>query len=170
MNFHYPIETLARKRGAASQLAFARQARNALFDSDEAVFEAHPHGLAIFAANEDAIDQSARTLREIYGDAVEIRRPKVRYMPGRPPHQPIAYVRVNTLSDFSLSVLAELRRRGARILEQCTRRRVFIVRAEAPLAALLGLPASLELIAGGNVAHSIRLIRYAPVDPEPLAA
>src|ERR1041385_3740647 len=115
MNYHYPIESLARKRGAASQLAFAQQARCALFDSDEAVFEAHPHGLAIFAANEDAIDSSARTLREIYGNAVEVRRPSVRYMPGEPPHQPIAPVRITTLNDFSLAVLAELRRRGTRL-------------------------------------------------------
>jgi len=91
-------------------------------------------------------------------------------MPGDPPHAPIADVRIRTLNDFSLAVIAELRRRGARILEQCKRRRAFMVRAEAPLAALLGLPASLELIAEGEAAHSIRLVRYAPLDPQPLAA
>ena len=170
MNYQYPIETLARKRGEASQLAFAQQARGALFDSDEAVFEAHSHGLAILAANEVAIEESARALRAIYGKAIEIRRPKIRCMPGDPPHEPIAQVSIRTLNDFSLAVVAELRRRGARIVEQCKRRRAFMVRAEAPLASLLGLPASLELIAGGDAAYSIRLVRYAPLDPQPPAA
>jgi len=167
MHYQYPLETLARKRGTVSQLEFAQQARGALFDSDEAIFEAHGHGLAIFAANEDAIEQPARILREIYGPAVEIRRPKVRVMPGEPPHEPIAQVRVTTGSRFALAVVAELQRRDARILEKCERRRVFVVRAKAPLAALLGLPAALHAIAGDEAVHSIRLLGYAPLEPAP---
>lgn len=167
MHYQYPLETLARKRGAPSQREFASQARRALFDSDEAIFEAHDHGLAIFAASEEAIEEPRRVLREIYGDFVEVRRPKVRYMPGEPPHEPIAHARITTRNDFSLAVIAELRRRGARILEQCVRPRIFIVRAEAPFAALLGLPATLETITRGDVVHAIRLVGYSPLDPEP---
>lgn len=167
MHYQYPLETLARKRGTVSQLEFARQARGALFDTDEAIFEAHGHGLAIFAANEDAIEGPARILRQIYGNAVEIRRPKVRFMPGEPPQEPIAQVRITTTTRFAFAVVAELRRRQARILEKCERRRVFVVRAKAPLAALLGLPAALDAIAGEEAVHAIRLLGYAPLEPDP---
>lgn len=167
MHYQYPLESLARKRGTASQREFANQARRALFDSDEALFEAHDHGLAIFAASEEAIEEPRRVLREIYGDWVEVRRPKVRYMPGEPLQEPIAHARITTRNEFSVAVLAELRRRGARVVEQCTRPRIFIVRAEAPFAALLGLPAKLETMTHGDAVQSIRLVRYAPVAPEP---
>ena len=170
MNYQYPLESLARKRGSSSQQDFARQARGALMDGDEAIFEPHDHGLVILAANEDALVEPRRILRDIYGDFVEIRAPKVRHLPGEPPHEPVAHARISTRGEFSLRVVAELRRRGARILEQCSRPRVFIVRAEAPLAALLGLPAKLEAIAGDDVTHAIRLVRYEPLDAGPGAA
>jgi hypothetical protein len=170
MHFQYPLETIARKRKAQSQLEFAREAKSVLVDSDEALFEPHPHGLAIFAANEEALAQPTRLLRDLWGDFVEVQRPKVRYMPGEPPHQPIMHVRVATRREFAVRVLAELRARRARILEECTRDRAFIVRAEAPLAAVLGLPAKLDALTGGDAASVIRLLGYSPVSPDPAAA
>ena len=50
MNYQYPLETLARKPSARSQIDFAREARRIFDDTDDALFEAHDHGLAIFAA------------------------------------------------------------------------------------------------------------------------
>lgn len=79
-------------------------------------------------------------------------------------------VRITTRADYSIGVLAELRARGARIIEQCVRGRVVILRAEAPLARLLGLPARLEAITDASAAQSIRLVRYAPVPPAPRPA
>jgi hypothetical protein len=166
MHYQYPIESLARSRAAASQLQFARQARHALFDSDETVFEPHSHGLVILAANEAALEKPARILREIYGGGVELRGAKVRLMPGDPPHEPIAHVRISTRNEFALAVLAELRMRGARVVEQCERPRIFVARAEAPMAALLGLPSRLEEIAGADVVHAIRLLGYRPIPVE----
>ena len=163
MHYQYPIESLARKRGAASQFQFAQQARNAMLDTDEAVFEPHSHGLVILAANESGLDEPRRILGEIYGAAVELRAPKVRLMAGDPPQEPIAHVRISTRTEFSLAVLAELRRRGARLLEQCERPRIFIARAEARMADLIGLPARLQRIAGADVVHAVRLLGYRPV-------
>jgi hypothetical protein len=172
MHYQYPLESLARRRGAATQIDIAREARRALQDTDDVVYEAHGHGLAIFAANEDALEHPRQVLRDLYGDMVQVRGPKVRRLPGEPPQEPIMHVRVSTRAAFSLRVLAELRRREARIVEQCSRSNGFVVRAEAPLATLLGLPAVLEVATHGDVAHAIRLLGYAPVDegPGPAAA
>lgn len=165
MYFQYPLETLARKRASVRQIAFAREARRVLVDTDEVVFQTLDHGLAILAANEDALEEPRRILREMYGDFVEVRDPRVRYMPG--PRGPIMQVRITARRDNAPAILRELRNRGVRLLEECTRNRVYIVRVEARLTTLLGLPARLDEITEGLAMHSIRLIRYAPVLEDP---
>lgn len=167
MYFQYPLEFLARRRATAHQSDFARHARSMLEDTDEVIFEPIDRGLVILAAHEGALEEPKRILEHAYGDFVEVRGPKVRYMPGEPEHEPIMHVRISARRRSSHALLRELNRRQARILEECTRPNVFIVRAEAPLASLLGLPARLDEITGGLATHSIRLIRYAPVLPDP---
>ena len=167
MYFQYPLESLARRRAGADQLAFAREARRVLADTDEVMFEPLDRGLVIFAAHEEALEAPRRILREVYGDFVEVRQPKVRYMPGEPAHEPVMHVRVTARREHASALVAELRRRGARLLEECTRARLFILRAQAPLAALLGLPARLDEITQGHAMHSIRLVHYAPVQGGP---
>jgi hypothetical protein len=163
--FQYPLESLARRRSARSQMDFARQAKLALVDTDELFSRPFAGGLALFAANEDALAEPARILRDLYGEVVELRPPRVRVIPGEPEQEPIMNVRITARLEHEGAVVAELRRRGAQILETCVRGRVFIVRAEAPLALVLGLPASLDALSGGTAAHAIRLVRYAPVPP-----
>jgi hypothetical protein len=167
MYFQYPLESLARRRAALDQLAFAREARRVLADSDDVVFEPHARGLAIFAAHEEALEPPRRILREVYGDFVEVRQPKVRYLPGAPAHEPVMHVRITARREHAAALLAELRARRVRLLEECTRGRLFIVRADAPLAALLGLPGRIDAITGGLGQHDIRLVRYAPLPGDP---
>jgi hypothetical protein len=166
MNFQYPLETLARRRATASQLDFAREARRVFDDNDDVLFEAHDHGLAILAAHEAALDRPVQVLKQMYGGDIDVRQPKVRYLPGEPLHEPIMHVRISMRRDFGGAVVGELQRRGARIVEQCLRGKILIVSAEAPLAVLLGLPARLDVMTGGSAAHAIRLLRYAPLPPE----
>ena len=166
MYYQYPLEGLARRKRAASQLDFARQARAALHDSDEFLARPRESGLALFAANEDALVAPARILREIYGDFVEMHSPRVRVIPGEPEQEPIMAVRIASRADHAGVVVDELRRRGARVLEASYRGRVFIVRAEAPLVLLLGLPASIRGLTDGTAEPSIRLVRYAPAAEE----
>lgn len=163
MLYQYPLETLARRRATTSQIDFARAARRVLVDSDDAAFEAHDHGLAIFTANEDALAGPVRILRDMYGDFVEVRRPRVRLIPGDPPQQPIMHVRITTRAEFGPRVRSELKARGAKLLEHCVRGRTEIIRAEGALQPLLGLPARLDAITDGTAAHAIRLVRYAPL-------
>jgi hypothetical protein len=88
-------------------------------------------------------------------------------MPGEPLHEPIMHVRIAARRGDAPYLVRELRRRGVRLLEECLRDRLFIVRAEAPLEALLGLPARIDAICDGQAAHSIRLVRYAPMEFAP---
>ena len=170
MYFQYPLETLARSRATLSQLDFAREAKRALFDTDDVLTEPLDRGLAIFAANEEALEEPRRVLQDLYGDHVVLRHPKVRYMPGEPPQEPIMHVRITAKREHAARVLQELRMRRARILEECVRARIVVVRAEAPLAVLLGLPALLDVVTEGTAVCTIRLLRYAPVPPDPLLA
>jgi translation elongation factor EF-G len=87
----------------------------------------------------------------------------VRVIPGEPEQEPVMAVRVTARAEYAAALVGELRRRGARILEECYRGRVFVLRAEAPLALLLGLPASVRAITDGTSDPAIRLVRYAPI-------
>ena len=162
MYYQYPLEALARGRRAESQIDFARRAREALRDTDELLARPVPTGLALFAANEAALEEPARVLRDIYGDFVELRAPRARIIPGNPAQEPIMNVRVTARAEHAAAIVAELRRRAARIDEECVRGRTFIVRAEAPLTLLLGFPAALDALTDGTANPAIRLLRYAP--------
>jgi hypothetical protein len=164
MYYQYPLETLARRHSVRSQIEFAREARRALYDTDEVLFEPADHGLAIFAAHEEALFEPTRVLRELYGKGVEVRSPRVRYLPGEPAQEPIMHVRALVRREFADTLLRELRCRDARVLEECHLSRIFIARAEAPLARLLGLSTALEAISDATSVCNIALTRYAPVD------
>jgi hypothetical protein len=170
MYYQYPLESLARARRVVSQIEFAQRARAALSDSDELLARPRPSGLALFAANEEALEQPVRILRELYGDFVELRPSRARIIPGNPAQEPIMSVRVVGRVEHAGAIVAELRRRCARIDEECVRGRTLILRAEAPLALLLGFPGALRTITGGSATPSIRLVRYEPVASGPAAA
>ena len=166
MYFQYPLEILARRRRIHSQMEFALEAKSILRDMDDVLFEPMDRGLAIFAANEDALEDPIRILEKIYADEVEVRRPVVRCLPGEPVQQPMMYVRVSARREHAGAVLQTLRFREVKIIEEVIRRREVFVRGEAPLANLMGLPTELIDMTEGTASHLIRLTRYAPVPPE----
>jgi predicted membrane GTPase involved in stress response len=167
MHFQYPLETFARKRFLPRQIEFAHRARQAMHNTEDVRFESSEQGLQILTADEDTLVSVAQVLRELYGDFVEVRPPNVRLIPGNPAQQPVMSVRISTRRDYSGEVREELGRRGATILEECSRSRVFIVRGEAPLAGLLGLPRRLAALTDGTAVHWIRLSHYAPLPAGP---
>ena len=167
MYLEYPLEALARRRGEVDQLEFARAARRVLPNTGEAVFAQVEGGLAILAANEAALEEPKRMLQELYGEGVEVRDPRARHIPGTPPREPIMQIRITAQREHAPALVAELRGRGACILDQSFHSRLYVVRSEAPLAALLGLPARIDRITGGVGTHWIRLVRYAQAGAGP---
>jgi translation elongation factor EF-G len=167
MYLQYPLEAVARLRGTRSQIEFATEAKRLLRDTDDVLFEPMDRGLVIFAANEEAIEESARILDEAYDGKVQVRAPVVRLIPGEPVQQPVMYVGVTARREHAGVVVQKLRDRGVAILEETLRRREVAVRGEAPLADVLGLPAELAQATGGSASHVIRLTHYAPLPAQP---
>lgn len=162
MYFQLPLERFARRRHGDSQLEFAREALACLDETEDSRFEPTPRGLAMFAAHEDALERPIAVLQQRYGDAVDIRPPRVRCLPGHPLQQPVMALRVVARREHSLAILQELRRRNARIEEECRRGRTVVFRARAPLRGLLGLGGRLAVLSGGTAQHAMRLSHYAP--------
>lgn len=163
MYYQFPLQSLARSNDARPQIDFARQAKLVLPESDEIFFEPIEDGLAIFAANEDALVPPRQLLEEVYGEAIEMRPPNVRLIAGEPMQEPVMNVRVRAKRCHIGAVLHALRFRRVRIVEECLRPREFIVRGQAPMRDLMGLPEELAGLAQGTAAHWIRLAHYAPV-------
>lgn len=162
MYFQLPLERVARRRNAASQLDFAREALASLDETEDSRFQPTTRGLAMFAAHEDALERPVAVLEQRYGDAVDILPPRVRCLPGHPLQQPVMALRVVVRRDHSLAVLQELRQRDARIEEQIQRGRTFVFRARAPLRNLLGLGERLAALTDGTAQHAMTLSHYAP--------
>jgi hypothetical protein len=171
-SFKHPLEALVVNRHVASTEQFAREARRVVRDTEDLRFEASSDGLRICAADEDALANAALMLRRIYGGSVDVGPPAVRLMPGPPLREPVMSIRVSTRGDYNAMVRHELRSRGARLLEECSGSRLFVVRGEAPLARVLGLSAKLLLLTNNTSVHWIRLSHYEalPARPDPGAA
>ncbi|MBL0141856.1 MAG: hypothetical protein IPP91_07235 [Betaproteobacteria bacterium] len=162
MHFQLPLERMARHRNRASQLVFAREALTSLDETDDSRFEPTPRGLAMFAAHEDSLERPVAVLLQRYGEAVEIRPPRVRCLPGHPLQEPVMALRVTVRREYSLSVLQELRHRDVRLEEECIRGQAVVLRARAPLRVLLGLGERLAALSRGTAQHAMRLSHYAP--------
>ena len=163
MYYQLPLEQLARRTDGRPQIDFAREALALLDESDDVRFKPTPRGLALYGADEASLARPAAVLADRYGPEVQLRTPRVCYLPGRPLQEPVMAVKVTVRREHLSALMRELRRREALIEEECLRRWVFIVRARAPLALLLGLGNRLASLTDGTAAFAMRLSHYAPV-------
>lgn len=162
MHYQLPLEQLVRLRHAASQVEFAWEAMAILDESEEARFHPSPRGLQIFVAHEAALRRPLAILADRYHEALEVPPPRVRCVAGRPVLHPVMRVRARVPASHARAAVETLRGHGATVLEECRRGGALIVRAEAPLADLLGLEAALEKAAGKRAELSMTLDRYEP--------
>ena len=163
MHYQFPLQALVRGRYCESQHAFATHARSIVKEDDEFLLEPMEDGLAIFAANEDALARPARLLGEVFGGQIEVGAPSVRLIVGEPMQEPVMAIRVRAKRHHTSAVLGALWQRDVKLLEECVRGREFIVRGCAPLQDVMGLPGDLASATDGTAAHWIRLAHYAPV-------
>lgn len=167
MHLDLPIEQFVRRKGVAFQFAFAVEARELLPQHEEFVSNASHRGLHVMARNEDGLAAPVELLREVYGPTLHVEAPQVRLIGGVQLQEPIMHVRVALESGLRESVKRELRRRGAQTLEEYVRSSYSVLRCEAPLARLLGLPAELARLTAGRAKHWIVLSHYAIVTGDP---
>jgi predicted membrane GTPase involved in stress response len=167
MNFDLPIEQLVRRTDTRFQLGFATEAKERLRTRDEFALSPSRRGLHVLARNEDGLAAPVSALRDAYGPSLEVGPPTVRLIEGVQVQEPIMHVRIALETGHQEAVKQVLLARGARLEEAHARSRRAVLRCEAPLARLLGLPAELNQLTAGNAQYWIVLSHYALVTRDP---
>jgi predicted membrane GTPase involved in stress response len=167
MYLHLPIEQLVRREETPFQFAFATEAKDLLPEGEEFLLNASQKGLHVLARNEEALGAPLEALREVYGQRLRVEAPRVRLIEGVQVQEPIMHVRISLRTHFRDLVKRALRRRGVGPSEEYVRSTYCVLRYEAPLADLLGLPAELASLTDGSAKHWITLSHYAIVTRDP---
>lgn len=167
MHFDMPIEQLVRRNDTHFQLGFASQARDVVPARDEFVLAPSREGLRVLARNEESLGAPVEVLREVYGPRLDIQPPKVRLIEGVQVKEPIMHVRIALETRFRDLVKRAMEARRATPAEEYARSTYCVLRYEARLADLLGLPAELARLTAGKARHWIVLSHYAIVTRDP---
>lgn len=167
MNFDLPIEQLVRRTDTRFQLGFATEAKERVPARDEFALSASRKGLHVLARNEDGLSAPIEALRRAYGPSLAVEEPQVRLIEGVQVQEPIMHVRISLETAYLDAVKRALLARGATAEEERARSRYAVLRYEAPLARLIGLPAELVRLTSGTARYWIVLSHYALVTRDP---
>lgn len=165
MTYHMPIEQLLRHPGYLFQLSFAREAVSLLEAHEEIAFHPCGKGLLIQAVNEETLAPPVTRLQDIYGGKLDVSPPMVRYVDGTGTLEPVMHVRVSVTPACGPRVERDLERRGATILEEEQQRLAWVIRAVAPLAAIVGYADELAAMTHGRATLWTWLSHYTPCPP-----
>lgn len=167
MHREFAIECKCSHRRERFQLAFARKALEVLPRNEATRFEPGADGLTVLAETELALERPISRLREVYGEELRIEPPTVRYQPGEQVQEPHMGLRVHSSPECFEALRRDLDLRAARILDAEVTERFAILRASAPLAALVGYPKRVNELTGGRGRLVMWLSHYAPVEDDP---
>jgi predicted membrane GTPase involved in stress response len=167
MNLDLPIEQLVKRVDTRFQLGFAAEAKGRLRDSESFALAGSHLGVHVLARNEDSLAQPVELLRSAYGAALHVGPPTVRLIAGVQVKEPVMHVRISLDTRHQEAVKAALAARGVNLAEAHARRRKAVLRYEAPLARLLGLPAEITTLTAGTARYWIVLSHYALVIGDP---
>lgn len=167
MNYDLPIEQLVRRTDTRFQLGFASEARERMPASEGWALSASRRGLHVLARNEDELATPVDVLRDAYGSLLEVGPPLVRLIKGVQVQEPIMHVRISLETAYQDAVKQAMQVRRATAEEEYERSRHAVLRYEAPLARLLGLPAELKRLTKGTARYWIVLSHYALVTGDP---
>jgi hypothetical protein len=163
MHPEFPIECTCSHQNEPCQHEFATRLMKLLPLSDGTRLELSPRGLVVLGETESALERPLELIREIYRDQVCIGPLTVRYDKGATVKEPHMGVRVLCSSEHFGKVKAGLEQRGASITDSEVTPQFGVVRATAPLAALLGFPRELDQLTAARAQHVMWLSHYAPV-------
>jgi predicted membrane GTPase involved in stress response len=164
---HLPIEQLVRRTDTRFQFGFATEAKEVFPENEDYLLSASRNGLHILGKSEEALASPVEILREVYGPRIEVEPPRVRLIGGVQLQEPVMHVRISLEKRFADAVRRAMQRRGAAPQEEYARSSYCILRYEAPLALLLGLPRELAEISEGRAKHWTALSHYAIVSGGP---
>src|SRR4051812_49184441 len=146
MHFDMPIEQLVRRADTRFQLGFANEARGRVPEADDFRLHASAHGLCVLGRNEDSLGRPIGVLKEIYASRLKIEPPRVRLMREGQMKEPVMHLRITLEARFLDPVARAMLGRGCVPTEEYAGGRYCVLRYEAPLADLLGLPEELQRV------------------------
>jgi predicted membrane GTPase involved in stress response len=167
MNYDLPIEQLVKRADTRFQFGFANEAKERVPERDDFMLSASRRGLHVLARNEDGLSAPIAVLRQTYGASLVVEEPKVRLIQGVQVQEPIMHVRISLETAYVDAVKQALLLRGASPEDEQARIRFAVLRYEAPLARLIGLPAELVQLTSGTARYWIVLSHYALVTGDP---
>jgi predicted membrane GTPase involved in stress response len=172
MYYQYPIEQLARSAKTQFQMGFARMTMHLMPKFDDAVLEPSEQGLKILGASELALSVPGEVIRQIHAGDVELKEPRVRLLYDTTVREPIMWIRANVEDKYAEAVVQDLVTRGADIDEVDWMVSPPVIRAKAPLRALLGYPQTLATLSKNTADVRMWLSHYArmPSGPDGEAA
>jgi hypothetical protein len=167
MHFDMPIEQLVRRADTRFQLGFAAEAQRLVPEGDDFRLQPGAQGLTVLARNEDSLGQPIGVLKDIYASKLRIEPPRVRVIRDGQVKEPVMHLRISLQTRFIDPVARAMLGRGCVPAEEYARGKYCVLRYEAPLADLLGLPEELRRITGGTAEHRMALSHYALVTRDP---
>lgn len=167
MHREFAIECKCSHRGERFQLAFARAAMEIVPKDETTAFEPSGHGLTLLAETELSLERPLARLRAVYGDELHVESPHVRYKKGERLEEPYMGLRVLCGPQHFDGIRRDLMMRNAKVLDSELNGRFGVIRAEAPLASLVGYPARIDTLTHGRGQLAMWLSHFAPVEPDP---
>lgn len=144
-------------------LAFARKAMEVLRPGKELVLEPSHRGLTLLAETEMALEQPIATLRDVYGNDVRVGPITVRYHQGQQVEEPHMGLRIRCQPRHFNALRGDLLVRGASLADAEVNRLFGVLRATAPLSALVGYPAHIRRVTDETAQLVMWLSHYEPV-------
>ncbi|MGH8311515.1 MAG: hypothetical protein ACRETX_17195, partial [Steroidobacteraceae bacterium] len=129
--------------------------------------EATHKGLVLRGETETALEKSLALLKDYYGDQIRAGSPSIRYHHSPEVEEPHMGVRVLCPATYFAAVKADLLARDAVVLDEELTSQYGVVRANAPLAKLIGYSRALAQLTAGSAREVMWLSHYAPVDVPP---
>jgi predicted membrane GTPase involved in stress response len=163
MHLDMPIQQLVRRTDTRFQRGFAHEAMDLLPKREDFLLQPSKSGLVVLGRNEDALATPVETLRDVYGPKLHVEAPSVRLIRGVQVQEPIMHLRVSAENRFREAIKDALSNRGAAPEEEYVRERYCVLRYEAPLRRLLGVPGELATLTNSTARHCMALSHYALV-------
>lgn len=163
----FPIQRRCTLRGVDDQFTFACQARDLLSTGETGALEASDRGLLLLAQHETALERLTGLVQAVYEDRVDFGPAEVRFRDDGPKRQePYMALRVDCRAELASVVAADLRWHDAMLLDARGEHSRVVLRATAPLTAVLGYARRLERL-DPEARMTSWLAYYAPADEPP---
>lgn len=167
MYSRFPIQCECSYSKDRFNLAFARKAIEVLRPDKELALEPSRRGLTLLGETEMAFERPLSVLREVYGDDVRVSPLTVRYHQGERLEEPHMGLRIRCAPKHYETLRRDLIERDAVLKDAEVNRLCAVLRASAPLTALVGYPTHVKDITQATSQLVMWLSHYEPIEEPP---